>query len=97
MPLAKKVSLWITLNRKLLSYPKWKRNIIQVQENIICYQYAIDVVDVIWAKKYVSNKFIMGRYEFIRPDNSFNYNGEKKIFGIAIYTPICAWKKKINN
>jgi hypothetical protein len=61
---------------------------------IVCYQYAIEVCDILGAKKYVNDNFLKGRYQFIRPDNPFNYNGETKSFGVAIYTPICAWKIK---
>jgi len=61
---------------------------------IVCYQYAIDVCDILGAKDYVKKTFSLGRYEFIRPDNIYNYNGDIKVFGIAIYTPICAWKIK---
>lgn len=63
---------------------------------IVCYQYAIDVCrsGVVNVDGWMQNNFLMSRYEFIRPDNPYKYNGECKSFGMAIYTPICAWKIK---
>lgn len=60
---------------------------------IVCYQYAVDVVDVLGAKAWVAKTFILGRYQFVR-SNDYDLSGEPRQFGVALYTPICAWKIK---
>lgn len=65
---------------------------------IVCYQYAIDVFRPLELAnsidRWMDSNFISSRYTFIRPNDHYGYNGEFKVFGLAAYTPICAWKIK---